>query len=624
MNVKSFLTLALCSALALSSANALKSELVAYDIEPSKHNAIPDTSSKIVTSPQKMDTNLSALELTRLMGNGINLGNTLEAWRGANKGTKDSPESYETLWGQPVTTQALMKSYKKAGFDSVRIPVAWMNATDFEHGDYVVNTAYIDRVETVVNYALKAGLYVIVNDHWDGSWWGMFGSANPELRESARELYKALWTQIAVRFRNYSEKLIFEGGNEEHGPGFNDARTCTDSGTLTDEELYEVTNELNQTFVDLVRSTGGNNANRFLLLPGYNTNIAQTCDERYKIPTDSAKNKLLVSVHYYDPSPFCMGAADLWGTRKDYEASAESFKKLTKFTEKGIGVIIGEYAALPLKDGENGGKRTSSIEWLSNVLDNCDYYNYCPLLWDCSDFYIRRSNGFKDKDFKNLYTTRALKKEGKDYKAVSKKAKESLEAHLAAAPERFEENALAELASSGNTAVAWIMYASKTWGVTYSIGDKYDPDSKAKGLKTIDTEITGEGSYKVALDFSGTGEASGFAFCALGIMNGEKLFPNYIVDIKSIKVNGQDVPLIKKPYTTSDDGNCTRVNIFNEWVTSVPAGVRTVDGSKEGVGANIVDRNDKVFVDMKSLVIEFDFIAQAQPDSQEAQAEPAL
>ena len=156
MNVKSFLSLALCSALALSSANALKSELVAYDLEPSKHNAIPDTSSKIVTSPQKMDTNLSALELTRLMGNGINLGNTLEAWRGANKGTKDSPESYETLWGQPVTTQALMKSYKKAGFDSVRIPVAWMNATDFEHGDYVViPTKYGKDIAVVLGKAEK-------------------------------------------------------------------------------------------------------------------------------------------------------------------------------------------------------------------------------------------------------------------------------------------------------------------------------------------------------------------------------------------------------------------------------------------------------------------------------------
>ncbi len=610
MNVKSLLTAAVCGLIALGSSYALKSELIGSEIEPSKHVAIPDTSSKIVTSPQSMDTKMTALELTRAMGNGINLGNTLEAWRGAEKGTKDTPESYETLWGQPVTTQALMKSYKKSGFDCVRIPVAWMNATDFEHGNYVINTAYIDRVETVINYALKAGLYVIVNDHWDGSWWGMFGSEREEIRESARELYKAMWTQLAVRFRNYSEKLIFEGGNEEHGPALNDARTCTDSGVLTDEELYEVTNELNQMFVDIVRSTGGNNAHRFLLLPGYNTNIAQTCDDRYKIPSDTAANRLLVSVHYYDPSPFCMGAADLWGTQKDYAASSESFKKLTKFTEKGIGVIIGEYAALPLKDGENGGKRTSAIEWLSNVLDNADMYNYCPLLWDCSDFYIRRSNGFKDKEFKNLYASRSLKKEGKDYAKVVEKAKESIAAHVAAAPERFEDNPLAELAASGNSAIAWIMYASKTWGVTYSIGDKYDPDSKAKGLKTIDAEITGEGSYKVALDFSDTGEASGFSFCALGIMNGETLFPGYVIDIKSIKVNGEDVPLEKKPYTTSDDGNCMRVNIYNEWVTSISLDdARTIDGNKEDLGAKLVDRSNKIFTDMKSLVIEFDFVA---------------
>ena len=193
----------------------------------------------------------------------------------------------------------MIQSMKDAGFDTLRIPVAWTNAMDFENGDYTIGEHYLDRVEEIINYALDAGMYVIVNDHWDGGWWGKFGSATQEIRDAAMEMYISMWTQIAERYKDYPEQLIFESANEELGDRLNDKDLCPDSGTLSKNECYEMTNKINQTFVDTIRSTGGNNKDRFLLIAGYNTDIVHTCDDRFVMPTDTAKNKLLISVHYY-------------------------------------------------------------------------------------------------------------------------------------------------------------------------------------------------------------------------------------------------------------------------------------------------------------------------------------
>ena len=121
---------------------------------------------------------LTALEVTELMGNGINLGNTMEAYGRKDLGTEAETARYETFWGQSVTTQEMLDGMKAAGFDTLRLPVAWTNMMAFESGDYTINSAYLDRVEEIAGYARNAGMYVIINDHWDGGWWGMFGSAS--------------------------------------------------------------------------------------------------------------------------------------------------------------------------------------------------------------------------------------------------------------------------------------------------------------------------------------------------------------------------------------------------------------------------------------------------------------
>ena len=215
----------------------------------------------------------TAIEMTRRMGNGINLGNTMEAYGHTDLGVGRAVSEYETHWGQPVTTEEMVKAMKDMGFDSLRIPVAWTNAMDFENGDYTIGQDYMDRIEELVGYGLDNGMAVIINDHWDGGWWGMFGSSSEDTRQKAMEMYTAIWEQITERFKDYPMDLIFESGNEELGDRLNDVDLCEDLGALSEDECYETANRINQTFVDLVRKSGGNNAERFLLIAGYNTDI---------------------------------------------------------------------------------------------------------------------------------------------------------------------------------------------------------------------------------------------------------------------------------------------------------------------------------------------------------------
>ena len=186
---------------------------------------------------------------------------------------------------------------------------------NYESGDYTIDSALMDRVDEVVTWALDADMYVIINDHWDGGWWGMFGSAEQETRDKAMEMYKAMWTQIGERFADRSYKLIFESANEELGDRLNDKEITGSRGVLSEKECYETANEINSEFVKLIRSLGGRNADRFLLIAGYNTDITKTCDDRFKMPEDTADSKLLLSVHYYTPWDYCgTDGVTQWGS----------------------------------------------------------------------------------------------------------------------------------------------------------------------------------------------------------------------------------------------------------------------------------------------------------------------
>lgn len=560
-----------------------------------------------------MREGLTALEATRLMGNGINLGNTLEACDN-NVGIKtNAPLSYETHWGQPKTTQAMIDGMKAAGFDTIRIPVAWMtNATHLYEGDYTIDADYMDRVEEVVRYARKAGMYVIINDHWDGGWYGMFGSESAETRALAMEAYKGMWQQIAERFRDYSDYLIFEGANEELGGRFdeNSPLYCSDSVVtyLNDDERYALTNEINQTFVDVVRATGGNNATRFLLIAGYSTDIDKTCDDRFQMPKDTVDSKLMVSVHYYDPWSYCGASsavsATKWGKVSDYEYMDQQLAKMTKFTEAGYGVVIGEYGALPCSDG----LKDNTLAYHTAFLDACTKYNLTNCLWDCSGLYKRVSQTFADDDILAMYQEkRQANEEGQDYADVQAAAAAEAAAAAAKAPVTFLQDAVVV---DDQTALAWIMWNDGSWALTHSVGDTYNADSISEGLVATNAIITGEGKYTVGLDFTGTaqGYSASVAFAAIGISNGEALYPNYLVNIKEVRINGEIYRLKGRAYTTSDDGVCTRVNLYNEWVTSVPKTARLPGGNLAGATPTPINRNDAVIAEIKTIEIDFEYV----------------
>lgn len=560
-----------------------------------------------------MREGLTALEATRLMGNGINLGNTLEACDN-NVGIKtNTPLSYETHWGQPKTTQAMIDGMKAAGFDTIRIPVAWMtNATHLYEGDYTIDADYMDRVEEVVRYARKAGMYVIINDHWDGGWYGMFGSESAETRALAMEAYKGMWQQIAERFRDYSDYLIFESANEELGGRFdeNSPLYCSDSVVtyLNDDERYALTNEINQTFVDVVRATGGNNATRFLLIAGYSTDIDQTCDDRFQMPKDTVDSKLMVSVHYYDPWSYCGASsavsATKWGKVSDYEYMDQQLAKMTKFTEAGYGVVIGEYGALPCSDG----LKDNTLAYHTAFLDACTKYDLTNCLWDCSGLYKRVSQTFADDDILAMYQEkRQANEEGQDYADVQAAAAAEAAAAAAEAPVTFLQDAVVV---DDQTALAWIMWNDGSWALTHSVGDTYNADAISEGLVATNAIITGEGKYTVGLDFTGTaqGYSASVAFAAIGISNGEALYPNYLVNIKEVRINGEIYRLKGRAYTTSDDGVCTRVNLYNEWVTSVPKTARLPGGNLAGATPTPINRNDAVIAEIKTIEIDFEYV----------------
>lgn len=550
-------------------------------------NATEIVTAKISPEEEEKISSMTSLEMIRAMGNGINLGNTLEAYNHKGYISGGNPDGFETGWGQPYTTAEMIQGMKNAGFDTIRIPVAWTNGMNYESGDYTIDERLMNRVETVVNYALDADMYVIINDHWDGSWWGMFGSEDMAVRDKALEMYKSMWTQIGENFKDYSRKLIFESANEELGDRLNDKDVTGSEGVLSKNECYETTNMINSEFVQLIRSQGGNNADRFLLIAGYNTDIAMTCDERFRMPEDTAESKLLLSVHYYTPWDYCgTESVDHWGSPRDYKEQNDLFEKLSKFSEQGYGVVIGEYAVMQ----KNGGLKPDTDKFYANVLDNCDLYDFCPVLWDCSNFYKRVTNTLADETIAELFSSRRYENENKDTDTVKAEAKARIDETAQAASD--EQMASIEYPPSDDMAIAWIMYASSDYGVSYSVGDSYDPTSCTTGVKAQNAQITGEGTYTVSLDFSDCGMAKGVSFSALGISNGEQLFPGYTYTVDEILINGEAYEMTGKGYTCSDDGKCTRVNLYNGWVNTVPDDARTADGDMTDCSPQIMQLTD--------------------------------
>lgn len=319
----------------------------------------------------------------------INIGNTLEAIGG------------ETAWGAAKINADYIRSIRESGFDAVRLPVAWYNHSD--KNTLKIDENWMNRVDEVVQLCIANGLYVFMNIHWDEGWMELnIDSYSPDVDRIQREL----WTQIADRFKDYDKHLVFCGANEAG----QDTQASADA-----LKAYM------QTFIDVVRASGSNNANRVLVVQSPGTDIDRAV--KYcagNLPKDKVADRMMLEVHCYDPSDFTILQNDgEWGANskvryfwgQDYHTGTDrdctwgeenhidtQMQKLkANFVDKGIPVIIGEFGC---------GRRRSfvaTIDEPKHRASRCYYHSYIvksaktngavPFLWDTPNEMFNRQTG---------------------------------------------------------------------------------------------------------------------------------------------------------------------------------------------------------------------------------------
>ncbi len=347
------------------------------------------------------DIQYNAKELAKLMYPGWNLGNTMEGGNNANS-WKNAGLSTETSWQATKTTKALIDFIQAQGFKSVRIPCAWVMGHITDADNCTIDPQWMARVKEVVNYCVEAGLYVVLNQHWDGGWLEHDGfTANADVTLKKQQLTK-IWTQIAEAFKSYDDHVVFAGLNE---PGVGGAYQDK-GGIIADASMASRLAEYEQTFINAVRATGGNNAYRVLVVQGPEANIDKTVANSYVTRlSDQHAGRIMVEAHFYDPYQFTMMTEDAswgkmwyyWGqgnTGADANRNAKSdavesyvntqmAKMKTAFVDKGFPVIIGEYGAEQRFSIGTDAIHDASIKaWYAAVTRYAIANGCVPFVWD--------------------------------------------------------------------------------------------------------------------------------------------------------------------------------------------------------------------------------------------------
>lgn len=337
-------------------------------------------------------SDINIFDLVHNMGNGWNLGNTLDA---TNSNGMDS----EISWGQPETTKAMLDGLAASGIKTVRIPVSWHNHI-INKETYTISPEWMARVKTIVDWAIEDGLYVIINSHHDNyllpgkmpAASGYYPSSQ-NLEESQRFLYN-VWGQIGKAFnQGYDEHLIFETMNEPRPAGtkcewwYDKDELCIDA--------MKCLNKLNQTALDAIRAGGGNNAKRFVMCPSLAASENASESMLFKMPQDLVSGRLILSVHAYTPYSFAMENPGERTFTNDHKTELDFlFKNLnSNFIQKGYPVIIGEYGAT------NKDNLSERIKWFNYYLSSAASYGIPCILWDNGVWQLRQ-----DKDGKPDYS----------------------------------------------------------------------------------------------------------------------------------------------------------------------------------------------------------------------------
>lgn len=300
-------------------------------------------------------------ELVEAMGMGWNLGNTM-----------DAPEG-ETDWGQPVTTKEMMTTLKELGYDSIRIPVSWSRHVS-EAPEYIIDAEWMARVREVVDYALDAGLVVVINSHHDNEIY----HPRKNNREEAVEYLSAIWSQVAKEFKDYDQNLLFESMNEPRLDG-NKHEWGLDTNCEECLIAAEVINECNQAFVDVVREAGGKNLDRYLLVSSYAGSPGAAMIEQFKLPEDLALDRLLLATHAYSPYDLAMG--DNMSINQ-FDAGARGSIDwfinglYEKFVSQGVHVVIDEMGIINKNNPE------ARYEWAKYYVTKAKQNGMVCMVWD--------------------------------------------------------------------------------------------------------------------------------------------------------------------------------------------------------------------------------------------------
>ncbi len=341
----------------------------------------------------------NGFELTANMVTGWNLGNTLDA-------TGSGGMASELSWGQPLTAKEMIDGLAASGIKTIRIPISWHNHF-IDKRTYTIHPEWMERVKTIVDWAIEDGMYVIINTHHD-NWEN--GNKIPTAKgyypnqacfEESERFLTNVWTQISLVFNNgYDQHLIFETLNEPRLRGTSQ-EWWNNRGTDTYKEGAEYLNKLNQVCLDAIRKSGGNNAKRFVMIPGLRAAVDSALAPEFSLPQDSAEDKLILSVHMYDPQDFALntpGAKKFVQAHKD--ALNRSFDSLYEaYISKGIPVVIGEYGAT------NKDNLEERVKWTNFFLEESRKYGITACLWDNGGCDASTSQGEKY----GFFDRRALK-----------------------------------------------------------------------------------------------------------------------------------------------------------------------------------------------------------------------
>lgn len=310
------------------------------------------------TTKNTISSSGDALDFVKNIKIGWNLGNTLDCTGSWINGDL----AHETAWGNPKTTEEMIKAVKKAGFNAIRIPTSWGEHLDSKNN---ISKEWLDRVQTVVDYAYKNDMYVILNTHHEG-WWFVPSKDSKEISDR----FTKIWEQIAERFKDYDEHLIFEGLNEPRTEG-----SAKEWAGGTAEER-QVLNKYNKLFVDIVRKSGGNNKDRYLMIPTYAASCCTPAMDELEIPKDG---RIIVSVHAYLPNAMALDENSPVKTFTNAnKTEIDNLMKTIndKFLKKGVPVIIGEFGSVNKK---NEAERTKLADYYVKAAEK---YGIPCFWWD--------------------------------------------------------------------------------------------------------------------------------------------------------------------------------------------------------------------------------------------------